>query len=83
MWIALCAVESNPKQGDIYLDDGQDHALRIKFIGDYASEGILGMEPLRYKEIEALMDTQKVRDAEEELVKWQENNKNNTNRKEI
>lgn len=38
--IALCAVEFEPKVGDIYLDDVIDHALRKKFIKDYESEGV-------------------------------------------
>ena len=39
--IALCAVESGPEDNDIYLDDAIDHALRIKFIKDYESEGVV------------------------------------------
>jgi len=38
--IALCAAEFEPKDGDIYLNDNIDHALRMKFIKDYESEGI-------------------------------------------
>ncbi len=38
--IALCAAKHKPKKGDIYLDDVVDHALRMKFIKDYKSEGI-------------------------------------------
>ena len=38
--VALCASESEPKEGDIYLNDIVDHALRIKFFKDYESEGI-------------------------------------------
>lgn len=38
--VALCASESEPKKGDIYLDDIADHALRVKFFKDYESEGI-------------------------------------------
>lgn len=73
MWIALCAVESDEKEGDIYLDDSKDYALRVKFKKDYASEGIEGFENCRDLEYEKLMDTQKVRDAEEELLKWMNN----------
>lgn len=38
--VALCAAEFEAKEGDIYLDDVIDHALRMKFIKDYESEGI-------------------------------------------
>lgn len=34
-WIALCAARSIEKEGDIYLDDGQHHALGSKFARDY------------------------------------------------
>lgn len=39
-WIALCAAESEPENEDIYIDDAIDHAIRVKFIKDYESEGI-------------------------------------------
>ncbi len=29
-WIALCAAEHPGAAGDVYLDDGQDHAIRVK-----------------------------------------------------
>ena len=37
---ALCAAEFEAKEGDLYLDDVIDHALRVKFIKDYESEGV-------------------------------------------
>lgn len=51
-WVALCAAETKPKKGDIYLDDVIDHALRMKFLKDYKSEGLehlydLGLAPFR------------------------------------
>jgi len=61
--IALCAVESDEKEGDIYLDDSIHSALVTKFSEDYnlnISEEILVK----------LMNTQKVRDAKEEIEKW-------------
>ena len=67
--VALCAVESDPMPGDIYLDDGVDHALRVKFIRDYKSEGI-DFGTTAYPEEDALAESQKVRDAKEELEKW-------------
>ena len=38
--VALCAAEFEAEEGDIYLDDVVDHALRVKFFKDYESEGI-------------------------------------------
>lgn len=38
--VALCAAKFEAEDGDIYLDDAIDHALRMKFIKDYESEGI-------------------------------------------
>jgi hypothetical protein len=63
-WVALCAVESDPKEDDIYLDDGQHHALTTKFALD------LGMPESADDVLVKLMETQKVRDAFEEMEKW-------------
>lgn len=64
--VALCAVESDPMPGDLYLDDGDHYALAAKFSRDWAGE-IVGWA---YPEEWAAMDTQKRRDAREELEKW-------------
>ena len=40
-WIALCAAEHKAELFDIYIDDSQDHALRIKYISDYKLEGLI------------------------------------------
>ena len=40
--VALCAARSMPMPGDLYLDDGDHHALSIKFGEDFASMGFLG-----------------------------------------
>ena len=61
--IALCAAETDPLPGDRYLDDNEHYALSAKFAQDHQT----GTE---YPEEWALMDTQKVRDAEEELLAW-------------
>lgn len=61
-WIALCAVESDKKENDIYLDDGQHYALACKF----ANESDVWHD----ERIEKLMDSQKLRDAKTELEKW-------------
>ena len=62
--VALCAVESDAKTDDIYLDDGVDHALRAKFEHDRKLEGYhyIAM-PLEW----AAMASQKVRDAKGEI----------------
>lgn len=39
--VALCAAKSNPKNGDIYLDDAAHHALSTKFGLDWKAEGAL------------------------------------------
>lgn len=39
--IAICAAISEPKQGDIYLDDGAHEALHDKFDVDYKSMGFI------------------------------------------
>lgn len=56
--IALCAVESDPKEGDLYLDDAVHSALVTKFSEDYK----LGIS--EEKRVE-LMQQEKVRDAKE------------------
>ena len=65
--VALCAVESDPQPGDVYLDDGQHYALAAKFAQDW--RGSLGADLPEYPEEWAVMATQKVRDAREELEK--------------
>ena len=39
--IALCAAETKPKKGDLYLNDSIHHALSTKFGLDWVREGIL------------------------------------------
>ncbi len=43
VWFALCAAEYPHQPGieEIYLDDAQDHALRIKYLEDFKSEGLI------------------------------------------
>lgn len=67
--VALCAAETDPKVGDVYLDDAAHHALSTKFALDWQSEGLMENPPFD-KEVAACMASQKVRDAEEELLKW-------------
>jgi hypothetical protein len=67
--VALCAVESDPQPDDLYLDDSIHSALSTKFGLDWESMGFIKdppIDPLRAR----LMQTQKVRDAKEEIEKW-------------
>lgn len=64
--VALCAAETDSEPGDLYLDDGQHYALAAKFALDWQGETV----NWRYEEIWADMETQKKRDAKEELQKW-------------
>lgn len=38
--VALCAAETKPELGDLYLDDSVHHALSTKFAIDWDSEGL-------------------------------------------
>jgi hypothetical protein len=38
-WKALCAAETEALPGDVYLDDAQDRAIRLKIEADWNSEG--------------------------------------------
>ena len=39
-WLAVCAAQSPGPPGDVYIDDGQDHAIRVKLYHDWESEGL-------------------------------------------
>ncbi len=39
--VALCAAKTQPEPGDLYLDDAQDHVIRVKIQADWDSEGLL------------------------------------------
>jgi hypothetical protein len=62
--VALCAAETDQMPGDVYLDDADHHALSAKWAQDY--ETIATVYPKEW----AVMETQKLRDAHEELVQW-------------
>ena len=64
--VALCAAETDPMPGDVYLDDGDHYALAAKFCRDWQGETVSWSYPEEW----AAMDTQKLRDAQEELQKW-------------
>ena len=40
-YIALCAAESEPRRGDIYLNDGMHTALTRKFEKDFVQMGFM------------------------------------------
>lgn len=64
--IALCAAETDPQEGDLYLDDGIHYALAAKFARDWRGQTI----DWSYEEDDRLAETQKLRDAQEELIRW-------------
>ena len=67
--IALCAAETDPEDGDIYLDDAAHHALSAKFAQDWHRQYISWDYPEEWAE----MKKHKLRDAEEEIIKWIKN----------
>jgi len=64
--VALCASETDEEPGDVYLDDGDHYALAAKFRHDWYGE----TNDFEYPKEWAAMQTQKKRDAKEELEKW-------------
>lgn len=64
--VALCAAETDPMPGDVYLDDGDHYALAAKFRRDWQGQ----VNDFSYSPEWAVMDSQKKRDAEIELSKW-------------
>ena len=62
----MCAVESDAKPGDVYLNDGDHYALAAKFARDWQGQTLTWTYPDEY----SAMDSQKVRDAQEEIDKW-------------
>ncbi len=66
--IALCAVETDPLPGDLYLDDSVHYALAAKFARDWRGQTV----DWKYEDHDCLARTQKLRDAKEELHKWLE-----------
>lgn len=66
--VALCAVESDPMPGDVYLDDGDHYALAAKFRRDWAGQ----VNDFPYPTEWAVMDMQKLRDAAEVHDQWEE-----------
>jgi hypothetical protein len=63
MTIALCACETDPMPGDVYLDDSQHYALAAKFAQDADPAGDPWPEW-------AEMERHKVRDAEATHDAW-------------
>lgn len=63
--VALCAAETDPEPGDVYLDDGDHYALSAKYAHDYQGQTI----DWRYPEEWDAMESQKLRDAEA-MCRW-------------
>jgi hypothetical protein len=64
--VALCAAETDEMPGDVYLDDGDHYAIAAKYALDRQGQTIT----TEYPEEWAAMESQKKRDAREELLKW-------------
>lgn len=58
--IALCAAETKPIEGDLYLDDSMHHALTTKFGLDWFSEGFLA-HPMADKKLVKLMEKERLK----------------------
>ena len=54
--VALCAAKTKPQSGDVYIDDRQDHATRVKLERDFDSEGLMKVAPYRNTKQWELMD---------------------------
>lgn len=70
--VALCAAETDAKEGDLYLDDSQHYALAAKFAKDWQNHKSIDWN---YPTEWMIMETQKVRDAETVLKEWIEEGK--------
>ena len=66
--IAVCAAETDPMSDDVYLDDNEHYALAAKFSRDWAGREAGWPYPVEW----SAMDSQKLRDAKAELLKWLE-----------
>lgn len=64
--VALCAAETDPEPGDVYLDDAAHYALAAKFCLDWQGQAVDWSYPTEW----AAMETQKRRDAKAELHRW-------------
>jgi hypothetical protein len=69
--VALCAAETDPLFGDIYLDDAAHHALSTKFGLDWKEMGFIENPPIDLALV-PLMMSQKVRSAKISLEEWLE-----------
>ncbi len=55
--VALCAAKTTGQLGDSYIDDEEDHAIRVKLERDFDSEGLMIKTPYRDCEEWCLMKT--------------------------
>ena len=69
--VALCAAETNAVDGDMYLDDGDHYALAAKFMRDWSGQ----MCDVEYVVEWTMADSQKKRNAEEQLRRWSQERK--------
>ena len=58
-WVALCAAHSVSENGDVYLDDSQDRAIRKKLEADWLSEGYM-FDAATEKGTDAGIDKEKI-----------------------
>ena len=65
--VALCAAETDAQPGDVYLDDADHYAITLKYLVEFAGR-TLPSDPPAVPEA----DSQRLRNAEEEHVKWLE-----------
>ena len=65
-WVALCAAETDPVPGDLYLDDNAHYALASKFARDWQGQ----LVDWSYPEEDRLAETQRLRDAQAGLALW-------------
>ena len=63
--VALCAAETDPEPGDVYLDDGDHYAIAAKYAHDWQGR----MVDWSYPEEWDAMESQKKRDAEQECIR--------------
>jgi hypothetical protein len=67
--LALCAAETDPKRGDVYLDDDKHYALTMKFALDFKQQGGITEDSGHDPWILEAMLNEKKRDAKDVLQK--------------
>jgi len=67
--IAICAAETAPVVGDIYLDDADHYALAAKFVRDWQESGLMERSVEGWQEW-PVMDSQRIRNASDVAEEW-------------